>query len=149
LKRNRACVFDQRVHVGAGLFEHALDRLLGCEDGVGKIGILRGHSSVDVARSIQQCAWIRSSTCFAKRGLNLRRQYEQLSPSLHHDLTHVPSSAGHDLHRFALGGTANLIAKASKLISLSDPRIPAHAVLLDEIGDRSSGRRSRLRIVER
>ena len=91
-------------------------------------------------RAIQECSGIRPGPRFAERRLDLRRQHEQLSPRLHHDLSDIPPCGGDNLHRLALRGSANLIAKASKLISLRDPRVPADAILLDEIRDRSSGR---------
>ena len=94
---------------------------------------------VDIARAIQQRGRIRSRTCFTQRGLHLRRQHEQLASRLHHDLTHIASRGGDDLHRLALGRAANLIAQTSQLIGLSDPRVPANAVLLDEIRDRLAG----------
>ena len=98
-------------------------------------------------RTIQERGRIRSSTRFSQRGLNLCRQHEQLPASLHDDLTHIPASGGDDLHRFAFRRAANLIAKTSELISLSNPCVPAYAVLLDEIRYRTSGQHRGLQII--
>ena len=140
LEWNGLGVLGKRFHIGACLIQHRLDGSLWNEDVGGLIrgrrrGQCRGGRSRRGRVCLEQRGGIRLSGNLTERGLDLRRQDEELSSRLHDHLAHIAPGRGDDFHGLALCRATHFVAQPCELVRLRDPRVAAHAVLFNQVGN--------------